>query len=103
VTDNEGETEGLPSSIQEAMAAGAVIVSTRHAGIPEAVIEGQTGWLVDEHDEEGYTRALEKAMADPARTAVMARAARRFAEDNLDTQELQRRLEAVITAVVSAR
>ena len=103
VTDNEGETEGLPSSIQEAMAAGAGIVSTRHAGIPEAVIEGQTGWLVDEHDEDGYTRALEKAMADPARTAAMGRAARRFAENNLDTQELQRRLEAVITAAVSAR
>ncbi len=45
-----GDEEGLPVAILEAMANSLPIVSTRHAGIPEAVIEGVTGYLVDEGD-----------------------------------------------------
>lgn len=103
VTDEGGETEGLPSSIQEAMAAGAAIVSTRHAGIPEAVSEGETGLLVAEHDEPGFAAALRTLLDDPARAAAMAVAARRFAEAQLDTERLQARLEAAILAAVASR
>jgi colanic acid/amylovoran biosynthesis glycosyltransferase len=103
VTDVAGETEGLPSSIQEAMAAGAAVVATRHAGIPEVVVDGTTGWLVEEHDEAGFARALDAALADPARTAAMARAARDYAEKELDTATLQARLEAAILAVLARR
>ena len=45
-----GDEEGLPVAILEAMANGLPVVSTRHAGIPEAVLEGTTGCLVDEGD-----------------------------------------------------
>ena len=103
VTDPSGETEGLPSSIQEAMAAGAVVVSTRHAGIPEAVVDGVTGLLVAEHDEPGFSRALESALADPQRAAQMADAARRYAVERFDTALLQARLEHVIAAAVARR
>ncbi len=103
VTDASGETEGLPSSIQEAMAAGAVVVSTRHAGIPEAVQDGSTGFLVAEHDEDAFARALAAALADPARTAAMAGAARRFAEEHFDTAKLQARMEQAITAALLRR
>jgi colanic acid/amylovoran biosynthesis glycosyltransferase len=102
VTAPNGETEGLPSSIQEAMAAGAVVVSTRHAGIGEVVIDGQTGWLVDENDEVAYATALLRALEDPALTDRMAHAARRCAEEHLDTQGLQQRMEAVILRAVRA-
>jgi glycosyltransferase involved in cell wall biosynthesis len=47
-----GDEEGLPVAILEAMANGLPVVSTRHAGIPEAVVEGVTGYLVDEGDVE---------------------------------------------------
>jgi colanic acid/amylovoran biosynthesis glycosyltransferase len=51
ITDEEtGDEEGLPVAILEAMAQGLPIVSTRHAGIPEAVAEGESGYLVDEGD-----------------------------------------------------
>jgi colanic acid/amylovoran biosynthesis glycosyltransferase len=53
-----GDEEGLPAAIQEAMAAGMAVVSTRHAGIPEAVIEGETGLLVDEGDVEAMAEAF---------------------------------------------
>ena len=43
-----GDSEGTPVGIIEAMAAGLPLVSTRHAGIPDVVIENETGFLVDE-------------------------------------------------------
>src|SRR5438477_565804 len=43
VDPETGDEESLPASIQEAMAHGLAVVSTRHAGIPEAVRENETG------------------------------------------------------------
>lgn len=45
-----GDEEGLPVSILEAMSYGLPVISTRHAGIPEAVVEAETGFLVEEGD-----------------------------------------------------
>jgi glycosyltransferase involved in cell wall biosynthesis len=53
-----GDEEGLPAAIQEAMAYGLPVVSTRHSGIPDAVIEGVTGLLVDEGDLDAMARAM---------------------------------------------
>jgi colanic acid/amylovoran biosynthesis glycosyltransferase len=98
VTDAEGNEEGLPIAIQEAMASGAVVISTRHAGIPDAVVEGETGMLVDEHDLEGYTAALDRVLGDETLAARFASAARHRAETVFDTRVLQGRLEDVIAA-----
>jgi glycosyltransferase involved in cell wall biosynthesis len=45
-----GDSEGMPVGIMEAMAAGLPVVSTRHAGIPDVVVEDETGFLVEEGD-----------------------------------------------------
>lgn len=50
VTDANGDQEGQPVSLAEAAASGLPIVSTRHSGIPDVVLDGRTGFLVDEHD-----------------------------------------------------
>ena len=47
---SNGDSEGTPVGIIEAMAAGLPVVSTRHAGIPDVVIENETGLLVDENN-----------------------------------------------------
>jgi glycosyltransferase involved in cell wall biosynthesis len=47
---NNGDSEGTPVGIIEAMAAGLPVVSTRHAGIPDVVVEDETGFLVEEGD-----------------------------------------------------
>lgn len=66
LTDPEtGDEEGLPVSILEAMAAALPVVSTRHAGIPEAVVEEETGILVDE----GAAAAMAAALVRLARNA----------------------------------
>jgi len=58
VTSTSGEMEGLPVVIMEAMALGKPIIATRHSGIPEIVIDGKTGTLVDEKDPSGLAKAI---------------------------------------------
>lgn len=53
ITAADGDAEGLPNVVVEAQAMGLPVVATNHAGIPEAVIHGETGFLVAEGDREG--------------------------------------------------
>lgn len=83
VNPRNGDEEGLPVAVLEAMAAALPVVSTRHAGIPEAVEEGTTGLLVQEGDVEAMAAALAELAHDPARRRALgeaghARAAQRF-------------------------
>lgn len=72
----EGNEEGLPAAIQEAMAHGMAVVSTRHSGIADAVIEGETGLLVDEGDVQAMAEAF---LAVPAMAAGFGAAGHRRA------------------------
>ena len=58
VDPDSGDEEGLPVAIQEAMACSLPVVSTRHAGIPEAVVDGTTGYLVAEGDTVGMAERI---------------------------------------------
>ena len=53
-----GDREGIPNTIKEAMATGLPVVSTYHAGIPELVIDGKSGFLVPEKDVDGLVDRL---------------------------------------------
>lgn len=50
VTASQGDSEGLPNVVVEAQAMNLPVVSTVHAGIPEAVVHGETGFLAPERD-----------------------------------------------------
>lgn len=68
ITDPDtGDEEGLPASIQEAMAHGLAVVSTRHSGIPEAVVENKTGILVDEFDVEAMSVGIRECTSSAAK------------------------------------
>jgi len=64
VTAVDGDSEGLPTVILEALAAGATVVGTRHAGIPEVIEDGRTGLLVPEREPEALAWALIRALRD---------------------------------------
>ena len=102
VTAPDGNTEGLPTAIQEAMASGAVVLSTRHAGIPEAVEHGVTGMLTDEHDETGFTAAITRLLAGTMDVPAMAARARSLAERSFDNQRLVAKLEDTIRDTLGA-
>ncbi|TVR43023.1 MAG: glycosyltransferase [Rhodobacteraceae bacterium] len=96
LTGRDGETEGMPSAIQEAMAAGMAILSTRHAGIPLVVCDGDHGVLCDEGDNAGFAAAMDTLLANPARTRAMGVASRQSAEALFDYRKLYARVERVI-------
>ena len=83
-----GDEEGLPVAILEAMAAGLPIVSTHHAGIPEAVIDGATGLLVPEGDVAGMAYAIRTITEQPAFREALGHAgwARASAEYSWQTE-----------------
>lgn len=69
-----GQMEGLPVALIEALACGVPVVSTRLSGIPELVVDGETGSLATPGDPEALADALKRAIAD--RAAAHARAVR---------------------------
>ena len=96
VTGPLGTTEGFPTAIAEALASGVPVVSTRHAGIPEHVIEGETGRLVAEGDTAGMAEAFAGLLADPAQAAVMGDAGRLRAQAHLTRARSDALLRRVI-------
>ncbi len=70
------DSEGMPLSALEAMAAGTPLIATRVGGLPEVVDDGVTGLLVPPRDPEALARALEAVLGDADRRGRMAAASR---------------------------
>jgi colanic acid/amylovoran biosynthesis glycosyltransferase len=82
VTDPEtGDEEGLPAAIQEAMALGMTVISTRHAGIPEAIEHGVSGLLVEERDVEAMAEEMGRIASDAALCARLGASAHAKAKE----------------------
>jgi colanic acid/amylovoran biosynthesis glycosyltransferase len=76
VTGRDGDMEGVPVALMEAMAAGLPVVSSFHGGIPELVEHRVSGLLAPERDAEALGHHLEWLADDPEGCVRMARAAR---------------------------
>lgn len=96
-----GDAEGLPNVVLEAMAAGAPIVATHHAGIGEAVEDGRSGFLVPSGDADALTAALRRLVDAPDMARTMGREARRVALDRFDAMAQSRRLEVILEDVIA--
>lgn len=66
IAEPRGAMDNLPTVIMEAMAAGLPVVSTQIGGIPEMVVENETGLLVSPNDPSALADAIEKLLIDPA-------------------------------------
>jgi glycosyltransferase involved in cell wall biosynthesis len=75
VTSRKGEKEGAPVAIMEAGASGLPVVSTRHAGIIDIVVEQETGFLVEEDDIQGMAYYMEELLTDRSKASAMGYAA----------------------------
>jgi glycosyltransferase involved in cell wall biosynthesis len=76
VTTTYGDSEGTGITVLEAGATGLPVVSTRHGGIQDTVLPGETGFLVDELDIAGMANSMLILAKDPTRAAAMGRRAR---------------------------
>jgi glycosyltransferase involved in cell wall biosynthesis len=70
-----GDRDGIPNVLVEAMRMGIPVVSTNISGIPELVQDGVTGVLVPPRDEEALALAIARLLADPALRLRLSRAA----------------------------
>lgn len=96
-----GDCEGLPNSILEAAAAGLPVIATRHAGIPEAVIDGQTGFLVNENDVDGMAAQMLQIAGNPAMASRMGRSAREYMSQYFAIEKSICKLSEILQAAVS--
>ena len=94
-TTGEGDREGIPNAMLEAMATGLPIVSTRHGGIPEAVIDGESGLLVSENDSPALATAMLRVIEESELRQRLAAGARRSIETEFDRTTQIRRLEVL--------
>jgi colanic acid/amylovoran biosynthesis glycosyltransferase len=92
VTTDNGDMEGLPVVIMEAMATGAAVVASDHAGIPEIVIQGESGFLTPERHAESIADAVYQYTHTPS--MKMLTRARQLIEENFNiTNVAQQRRE----------
>ena len=98
-TAESGDSEGLPMVVMEAMMSSAAVVGSRHAGIPEAVQEGQTGLLFDEGDAAGLSSQLSLLMADADRARAYGHSGRQVAEAQFNIKTQSQKLENLFLAI----
>ncbi|MGI8970525.1 MAG: glycosyltransferase [Dehalococcoidia bacterium] len=96
-----GLGDAMPTVIKEAAALGTPVVATRAVGIPELVIEGESGLLVPENDSEALAAAIAETLANPVPAAQRAVAGRAHVERTMDRHENVRCLAEEFRRLVS--
>lgn len=100
ITASQGDSEGLPNVVLEAQAMALPVVSTTHAGIPEAVIHGETGFLTAERDVEGLADYSLRLLKDSDLWQHFSAKGREQVEANFDRAKQTRVLEGIYEAVL---
>lgn len=92
VTASNGNMEGIPVSLMEAMALRKPVISTRHSGIPELVESGSEGLLVEERDVDGLADAIVTLARDRSLRDKLAQGGRQKVEQQFDARKLGQEL-----------
>jgi colanic acid/amylovoran biosynthesis glycosyltransferase len=102
-TDEQArQTEGTPTVLLEAHAAGLPVVATRHGDIPTVVQDGTSGLLVPESDAAALAAAIQTLASDSALWKKFGNAGRAYVEAQHDSAVVSRRIERIYDAVLAA-
>jgi len=93
VTARDGSQEGIPNVLKEAQATGLPTLSTHHAGVPEVVLDGETGFLAEEKDVESLSQKLNLLIGNQKLRADFGKRGRKWAEERFDVVTQTRKLE----------
>lgn len=95
-----GDSEGTPVAVLEAQCSGVPVIATRHTGIMDVVLEGETGLLCDEGDVGSMANAMIALLEDPARAGAMGSRGRERVVSAFSREQTLGRLEAIINSVI---
>jgi len=95
--------EGTPVSLIEAMAAGVPVVATAVGGVPEVVVDGETGCLVKPGDAEGLAEAITELLRDPKKAREMGQRGKEVVYPKFAAQTLLANVEHLYTELLRQR
>ncbi len=101
VTASDGDMEGTPFVLMEALAMGIPVVSTCHADIPEIVKNGINGFLVPERDAEALAERLIHLIAHPESWGAMGRAGRKHVMEHFNAKNQFAKLLQIYADLIS--
>ncbi|MDR0136502.1 glycosyltransferase [Metabacillus idriensis] len=90
-TAQNGDVEGIPNALKEAMAIGLPVISTRHAGIPELITHLRTGYLIEERNIQQLVDGIESFIRSPEAWSEYSKAARCVIEERFELKKQLRR------------
>jgi colanic acid/amylovoran biosynthesis glycosyltransferase len=103
ITANNGDQEGIPVVLMEAQATGLPMISTFHTGIPEAVVDGKSGFLVPEQDVNALIEKIEYLIEHPELWSKMGRYGRKFVEEKYDIKKLNKQLAGIYQNLIRGK
>ena len=103
ITASNNASEGQPVVLIEAQAAGLPVVATRLAGIPEAVLDGESAFLVPERSSRALADRLDELIVNSQTWATMGRAGRRFVEQEFSLRKCTDVINAVYETLLSSK
>ena len=101
ITPDSGNSEGTPNVIMEASAVGLPVVSTKHAGIMDVVVHGETGFLVEERDIDAMAEYMVKLLENPKQAEIMGQAGRERIKQYFTIEISSEKVWQLIKKVVS--
>lgn len=103
ITTSDGDKEGIPGTIVEAMASGLPVISTYHAGIPEVIESGRHGILVKENDTDAMACAFADLIDNTKLQKELGCAAAFRAIGELDLRVKTKNLERIYDSLLDAK
>lgn len=93
----DGDSEGTAISVLEAGSAGVPVVATRHGGIAESIIHGETGFLVEPGDVAAMARYMSRLAGDPEGAKAMGAAAKERVHAQFSLRASIENLQRILT------
>lgn len=100
ITAKTGDAEGLGMVLLEAAVSGVPVIGTQHGGIPEAIIDEQTGFLVRERDDKQLAERISFLLNDDQKRFEMGKNARDFISEKFNLSKQTIKLEKIYQELI---